>query len=144
MPEFRIPASFRTYFVVLVIGGALAVSAKYCYQCDSTLDNNCQEKWDDSLSTNENKYQQCNLWDAKFCVKVTGLWGGVVGTHRFCSSRDMGDQCQDIWFPDHDRMYRACVYTCSGEGCNSASRLSSLPVVIVSALWLLLHVWRRL
>ena len=69
---------------------------------------------------------------------------GVVGTHRFCSSRDMGDQCQDIWFPDHDRMYRACVYTCSGDGCNSATRLSTLPAVLVSLLWLIVHVWRRL
>lgn len=69
---------------------------------------------------------------------------GVVGTHRFCSSRDMGDQCQDIWFPDHDRMYRACVYTCSGDGCNSATRTSTLPAVLVSLLWLIVHVWRRL
>lgn len=68
---------------------------------------------------------------------------GVVGTHRFCSSRDMGDQCQDIWFPDHDRMYRACVYTCSSEGCNSASGLSAFPAILGAAIWLALHVLRK-
>jgi hypothetical protein len=55
-----------------------AAYAKYCYQCDSTLDNNCQEKWDDRLSTNQEKYKECKLWDAKFCVKVTGMWGGKI------------------------------------------------------------------
>ncbi|KAL8620864.1 hypothetical protein ACOMHN_047035 [Nucella lapillus] len=129
---------------LLLVLHILAVSGKHCYQCNSTLDNNCQEKWDDSLSTNEYKYKQCNLWDAKFCIKVTGLWGGVVGTHRFCSSRDMGDQCQDIWFPDHDRMYRACVYTCSGEGCNSATLPSPASALLLSVLLLAVHVWRRL
>jgi hypothetical protein len=56
-----------------------AAYTKYCYQCDSTLDNNCQEKWDDRLSTNQEKYKECKLWDAKFCVKVTGMWGGKIG-----------------------------------------------------------------
>lgn len=101
-----------------------------CYQCNSTLDSNCQEKWDDRLLVNQEKYRECNLWNPRFCIKVSGMWGGVVGTHRFCSSRDLGDQCQDIWFPDHDRMYRACVYTCSSDGCNAASELSILPAVI--------------
>uniref|UniRef100_A0A0L8HHX2 Protein quiver n=1 Tax=Octopus bimaculoides TaxID=37653 RepID=A0A0L8HHX2_OCTBM len=50
---------------------------------------------------------------------------GVVGTHRFCSSRDMGEQCQDIWYADHERMYRSCVFTCSGDACNATERLST-------------------
>ncbi|GFO38426.1 uncharacterized protein PoB_006493100 [Plakobranchus ocellatus] len=106
--------------------------AKFCYQCDSTLDSNCQEMWDHNLAINQQKYKECDLWGAGYCVKVTGMWGGVVGTHRFCSSRDMGDQCQDIWFPDHDRLYRACVYTCSDDGCNSASYLRTST----SGLWM--------
>ncbi|XP_076451200.1 UPAR/Ly6 domain-containing protein bou-like [Babylonia areolata] len=145
MATFVSSSPYRAYAVcVLLVCHALAVSGKYCYQCDSTLDHNCQEKWDDSLSTNQQKYRECRLWDAKYCIKVTGLWGGVVGTHRFCSSRDMGDQCQDIWFPDHDRMYRACVYTCSGDGCNSASLPSSMAALLIPALLLVMHVWRRL
>ncbi|CAL1546659.1 unnamed protein product [Lymnaea stagnalis] len=119
------------FMIVLLpafIETALALS---CYQCDSTLDSNCQEMWDSSLSYNQQKYRTCNMWNAQFCIKVTGMWGGVVGTHRFCSSRDLGDQCQDIWFPDHDRMYRACIYTCTGDGCNSAVKWSTTPALIV-------------
>ncbi|CAG5117046.1 unnamed protein product, partial [Candidula unifasciata] len=115
-----------------------------CYQCDSTLDSNCQEKWDSSLTVNYKKYTACNLWNAQFCVKATGMWGGVVGTHRFCSSRDMGDQCQDIWFPDHDRMYRACIYTCSSDGCNGASQLSIIPGIVLALLSTLVLIVRQL
>lgn len=131
-------------FIVVIFCGLFSVDALNCYQCDSTLDSTCQEKWDDRLSTNALKYKACNLWDAKHCIKVTGLWGGVVGTHRFCSSRDMGDQCQDIWFPDHDRMYRACVFTCTGDGCNSATQLSAMPAALLTGLWLVVHLYRRL
>ncbi|XP_005104417.1 U-scoloptoxin(05)-Sm1a [Aplysia californica] len=119
-------------------------AALYCYQCDSTLDSNCQEKWDESLSVNEDKYTLCQLWDAKYCAKVTGMWGGVVGTHRFCSSKDLGDQCQDIWFPDHDRMYRACVYSCSSDGCNAGFRLSSVPVTLLTLMGVVVGVLRLL
>ncbi|VEL15631.1 unnamed protein product [Protopolystoma xenopodis] len=45
-----------------------------------------------------------------------------MGVTRFCSSIDMGNQCQYLPFPDHDRIYRACIFTCSLDGCNSASR----------------------
>jgi hypothetical protein len=37
----------------------------------------------------------------------------------------MGNQCQFITYPDHDRVYRACIYTCRGDGCNAA------PVFVV-------------
>ncbi|RUS81769.1 hypothetical protein EGW08_010461 [Elysia chlorotica] len=107
-------------FIIFTVLFHTGVADQWCYQCDSTLDSNCQEMWDHNLAINRQKYKVCDLWDAKYCIKVTGMWGGVVGTHRFCSSRDMGDQCQDIGFPDHDRLYRACVYTCSDDGCNSA------------------------
>lgn len=127
---------------LLLLCGALTVAGKYCYQCDSTLDGNCQERWDDRLSTNQEKYQECNLWEAKYCIKATGMWGGVVGTHRFCSSRDMGDQCQDIWFPDHDRMYRACVYTCTADGCNSGRAVSPALLFVLTCICAVLLAWR--
>ncbi|CAC5379015.1 unnamed protein product [Mytilus coruscus] len=63
----------------------------------------------------------CTIYLTQYCVKVTGIWGGIVGTHRFCSSKDLGDRCQNVIYPDHDRMYRPCVHTCSADGCNSAS-----------------------
>ena len=55
---------------------------------------------------------------------------GVVGTTRFCSSRDMGNQCQYIRYPDHDRVYRACIYTCKGNGCNGASGVTLSAIVM--------------
>ncbi|BFZ03821.1 hypothetical protein BsWGS_06860 [Bradybaena similaris] len=135
-----------SYILAVLVVATLVQSgaALNCYQCDSTLDSNCQEKWDYSLSVNSQKYKECNLWAAKFCVKATGMWGGVVGTHRFCSSRDMGDQCQDIFFPDHDRMYRACIYTCTADGCNGAPKLSLIPAMILALLSTLVLIVRQL
>lgn len=110
-----------------------------CYQCNSTLDHNCQEYFDHTNPNQALKATHCKMQDAKFCIKVTGLWGGIVGTHRFCSSRDLGYQCQDMRFPDHSRKYRGCVYTCNYDGCNTASLPTSTTAVIlatlVTALW---------
>lgn len=94
-----------------------------CFVCNSTLDQNCNEKFE-SPETNPIKMEPCNVYRARYCVKVYGMWGGTVGTHRFCSSHDMGKQCQDIWYPDHDRMYRSCIFTCSSDGCNPAAILT--------------------
>jgi len=55
---------------------------------------------------------------------------GVVGTTRFCSSRDMGNQCQFIRYPDHDRVYRACIYTCKGHHCNHAHTVTGYTVLV--------------
>ena len=65
------------------------------------------------------------------------VFAGVVGTTRFCSSRDMGNQCQYIRYPDHDRVYRACIYTCTRNNCNGARGIATatlLPVVIATVL----------
>jgi len=132
--------SFFMVFILVIERG----SALFCYQCDSTLDSNCQERWDAGLTVNENYYTRCQLWDAKYCAKITGMWGGIVGTHRFCASKDLGDQCQDIWFRDHDRMYRACVYSCEGDGCNSAKGLTSLSALSLSLLAVLVGALRLL
>ena len=62
---------------------------------------------------------------------------GVVGTRRFCSSRDMHNICQYMTYPDHDRVYRACVFTCRGDGCNSGTLPNiSLVAMILSFLCL--------
>lgn len=69
---------------------------------------------------------------------------GIVGTHRFCSSRDLGDQCQDMRFPDHSRKYRGCIYTCSADGCNAAPTLSSQATTVASLVAGLMVVMRLL
>ena len=47
-----------------------------CYQCNSTLDHNCQEFFDHTNPNQALKATHCKMQDAKFCIKVTGLWGG--------------------------------------------------------------------
>ncbi|KAA0200795.1 Boudin [Fasciolopsis buskii] len=74
---------------------------------------------------------ECNVKSARFCVKTTGVYGGFVGISRFCSSLNMGTQCTYVSFPDHDRIYRACIYTCSKDACNEAEMMRK-PNSIIS------------
>lgn len=91
-----------------------------CYQCDSSVDPDCKENFDwEHLDQLTIRPTQCTVDAAKYCIKTTGVWGGVVGTTRFCSSRDMFHQCQYVTYADHNRIYRACIYTCSSDNCNS-------------------------
>ncbi|XP_029656435.1 uncharacterized protein LOC115230369 [Octopus sinensis] len=112
------------YLTVLLLVYINSVQALNCYVCNSTLDDNCNAKFE-KTDINPIKPEPCNVYNAKYCIKVYGMWGGVVGTHRFCSSRDMGKQCQDIWYADHERMYRSCIFTCTGDACNAAETLST-------------------
>ncbi|KAI0222034.1 hypothetical protein LSAT2_026711 [Lamellibrachia satsuma] len=107
-------------------------STLHCYQCDSAVDTDCMEEFDhahkDQLTV---KSSDCKVDASEYCIKTTGVWGGVVGTTRFCSSRDMGNQCQFIRYPDHDRVYRACIYTCTGSHCNHAHSIAAYSMLIV-------------
>ena len=72
----------------------------------------------------------------------THIHTGVVGTTRFCSSRDMSAQCQFIRYPDHNRVYRACIHTCQGDACNGASQIvtSLASVLLVAVVGLLVAI----
>ncbi|CAI9718443.1 Hypothetical predicted protein [Octopus vulgaris] len=96
------------YLTVLLLVYINSVQALNCYVCNSTLDDNCNAKFE-KTDINPIKPEPCNVYNAKYCIKVYGMWGGVVGTHRFCSSRDMGEQCQDI-----------CDITDGVEDCNES------------------------
>ncbi|XP_060552536.1 U-scoloptoxin(05)-Sm1a-like [Ruditapes philippinarum] len=129
--EIRIIVQYFSAILILSKTG----EALNCYQCDSTLDHNCQEYFNHDNPNVPLRATECKMYNAKFCIKATGLWGGIVGTHRFCSSRDLGDQCQDMRFPDHSRKYRGCIYTCTGDGCNSAHGINfSFTVMALSLL----------
>ena len=114
---------------ILLIFGVIAISMVEsslginCYSCDSSSDFSCTEFWDPSLDVNEQYYTDCShVNDAKYCVKMTGIFDGKLGTKRFCSSRDRGDYCEYIQRPGDPREYRSCVFTCSTHGCNSATK----------------------
>ncbi len=88
-----------------------------------------------NLSAMRNKIASWN--SLMFCKHVfTLIFLGIVGTTRFCSSRDMGNQCQFIRYPDHDRVYRACIYTCGTNDCNTAHTTSFSWINIFLCLFL--------
>nr|XP_011427744.2 U-scoloptoxin(05)-Sm1a [Crassostrea gigas] len=122
---------------LMVLASASTVFGLDCYQCNSTLDSNCQDRFNHDQSINPIRSTKCTVYNSRYCIKITGVWGGIVGTHRFCSARDLGDQCQDLSYPDHDRLYRACVYSCTSDDCNSAP-LHHAPSILLSLVGLLL------
>jgi len=103
-----------------------------CYQCSSDVDPDCKEDFDWAhLDTLTIKSTLCTVDQAKYCIKTTGVWGGIVGTQRFCSSRDMFNQCQYVTYADHNRIYRACIYTCGSSDCNAAISTATASILTV-------------
>jgi hypothetical protein len=97
-----------------------------CYQCDSSKDEYCPETWD----REDIKPQDCSHIDnPRFCVKTTGIYGAIVGTRRFCSSRHLDNSCQEVNFPQDPRIYYSCVYTCGSDGCNSANSFKNSQII---------------
>lgn len=134
MESHEVVLTFMTFIILTQLS---VVSSIKCVVCDSSVDPLCSEFY---TYSNPAAPVSCNsTYDAKYCVKTTGVFGGNVGTQRFCSSRDMYNQCRDIMFADHERVYRACVYTCSdADGCNSSTRISWSGLsflTLVSVVW---------
>ncbi|CAF4572822.1 unnamed protein product [Rotaria magnacalcarata] len=83
--------------LILTFGIFIHVSnALNCFVCDSKEDEHCPETWtrQDLLPV------ECGgpdgVHDARFCIKTIAVFGGAVATKRFCSSRDMDNQCLEI------------------------------------------------
>ena len=96
-----------------------------CYNCDSSSHFTCSEFWDPTDDVNAQFETDCrNVSDAKYCVKMTGVYDGKLGTKRFCSSRDWGTYCEYIQRPGDEREYRSCIYSCSTNYCNGTVHLS--------------------
>ncbi|VDK23073.1 unnamed protein product [Taenia asiatica] len=114
-----------------------------CFVCNSSVDPGCLDgEFQAHILNLDVRPSPCSVRDAKFCIKTTTIYGGkrlnqfyvsaIMGTTRFCSSKHLGDQCQYVDFPDHDRIYQACVFTCENDACNAArSRLRDLCVCFV-------------
>ncbi|KAF5404055.1 Boudin [Paragonimus heterotremus] len=134
---------FVIYFLVFLITyDGIGVQGLSCYQCNSSVDSSCLEGLID-LGENSLRSRPCDTYGARFCIKTTGIYGAVMGTTRFCSSYDLGNECQYLPFPDHDRIYRACIFTCDTEGCNPATKLEqryATPVVSLFLIGLLLKI----
>ena len=131
--------------LVLVLALCGLSEALHCYQCESTGDADCKEDFDHAhLDTITIRSEECTVDAAQFCIKTTGVWGGVVGTTRFCTSRDMGNECKFVTYPNHDRVYRACIYTCEGNHCNGAAGVTPSALSgILGAFFVVLIRWMR-
>ncbi|CAF0886570.1 unnamed protein product [Rotaria sordida] len=102
-----------------------------CFVCDSKEDEHCPETWTrkDILPI------ECGgpdgVQDARFCIKTIAVFGGAVATKRFCSSRDMDNQCIEVKYPQDEKMYYSCTYTCSHDGCNGTSHLNISAIFVL-------------
>ncbi|XP_043465443.1 U-scoloptoxin(05)-Sm1a isoform X1 [Leptopilina heterotoma] len=103
-----------------------------CYRCESTNSSNpfqCNEFLRDDFDLNP---ESCDdVYGAQFCVKRVGRFAGGIGTKRECSSYNLGNYCDYVQQPGDKLEYRTCVYTCTGDGCNSAT--NSLPNQLIIA-----------
>ena len=71
-----------------------------CYECDSSNNFSCTEFWDPSLPVTSQYYSDCShVFEARYCIKMTGVFDGKLGTKRFCSSKDWGNYCEYIERP---------------------------------------------
>ncbi|KAF2356818.1 hypothetical protein FHG87_012424 [Trinorchestia longiramus] len=124
--------------------------ALHCVQCDSQHSRYCGVSLPKHLHrpTNESQFalwahrpEPCDhVYAAKYCIKTTGIYGGVMGTTRFCSSRDYGNYCELVERPGDERQYYACVYTCSRDACNAAGRPKvSYSVILASFLFIVYY-----
>jgi len=106
-----------------------------CYQCDSADDLRCSEE----LISQDLRSLPCDsLSEARFCVKMTGIFEGNLGSKRFCSERFLDNYCTYVQRPGDQREYRSCVYTCTGDGCNGSNSLNPISWLLVSSLMILM------
>ncbi|XP_057372492.1 U-scoloptoxin(05)-Sa1a-like isoform X2 [Daphnia carinata] len=106
-----------------------------CYQCSSEDEYTCGEFFDPKFT--DVSVTECPLSDAQYCIKTTGIFSGNLGAKRFCSERFLDNYCTYVRRPGDQREYRSCVYTCTGDGCNSSTGLTPTKLIPMSALLLL-------
>merc|ERR1712048_277281 len=95
-----------------------------CFECDSSKNFSCTEYWDPSLSVVQDLVSDCtHVFEAQYCIKMTGIFEGKLGTKRFCSSRDWGHYCEYIKRPGDIQEYRSCIYSCTSSYCNGSPAL---------------------
>ncbi|CAH1134442.1 unnamed protein product [Ceutorhynchus assimilis] len=102
-----------TSFLVLLV----ECNSINCYQCSASDNMDCS---DDMIYMGGIESKSCDhVFEAQYCIKSTSLDGGI-GTKRYCSSLDLGNYCNYVKQPGDTLTYRSCVYTCTGDDCNSS------------------------
>lgn len=64
------------YFVIRLY--CVSVFGLDCYQCNSTLDSNCQDRFNHDQSINPIRSTKCTVYNSRYCIKITGVWGGKI------------------------------------------------------------------
>ncbi|XP_045519173.1 U-scoloptoxin(05)-Sm1a isoform X1 [Pieris brassicae] len=109
---------------LFIIGTIKSVFSINCYQCSGTDSDNpfeCNEYLDSETGLEPT---DCSLiHDAQYCIKHIGRFEGGIGTKRYCSSLDLGNQCKYVQQPGDKLEYRTCIHTCTTDGCNSTGSL---------------------
>eukprot|EP00095_Tigriopus_kingsejongensis_P010150 snap_masked-scaffold575_size133042-processed-gene-0.4 protein:Tk10150 transcript:snap_masked-scaffold575_size133042-processed-gene-0.4-mRNA-1 annotation:"hypothetical protein AaeL_AAEL001403" len=121
---------------MVVSGGFQVALAINCYECDSAQNFTCTEFWDTGSPVVSKYLTDCShVHDAKYCVKMNGIFDGKLGTTRFCSSKDWGTYCEYIQRPGDIQEYRSCVFTCwAAHGCNQAHASAASRGILLTSL----------
>ncbi|CAH0725214.1 unnamed protein product, partial [Brenthis ino] len=99
--------------------GRFEVKGIECYQCNTSTTLECSDGFL-SLDGTLLRSASCDhVYGAQYCIKMTG----GIGTKRYCSSLDLGNQCNYVQQPGDKLEYRTCIYTCNTDGCNGASSI---------------------
>ncbi|XP_011303430.1 uncharacterized protein bou isoform X2 [Fopius arisanus] len=132
---------FGAQYCVKHVGRYEALALR-CYQCTSATEWTCGESF---LTEEAQQPESCDhVFDAQYCIKTTGRYGGGIGTKRYCSSVHMGNFCEYVKQVGDTLEYRTCVYTCSSDGCNPATRAStSVGVIFFVSISTIIYFFRR-
>lgn len=71
-------------------------------------------------------------------LKCYYLFVGGIGAKRFCSSLDLGNYCNYVKQPGDILEYRTCVFTCTGDGCNSSNHLLSTKYQYLPSIFIII------
>ncbi|CAG9799194.1 unnamed protein product [Chironomus riparius] len=101
-----------------------SVTSIKCYVCNSTDTSQpfqCSE-WFERYDRPDIQPVDCSaVHGAKYCIKHIGRFEGGIGAIRYCSSRDLGNYCNDVKNKGDELEYRSCIFTCETDGCNTSS-----------------------
>ncbi|CAK1598689.1 unnamed protein product [Parnassius mnemosyne] len=121
MTLFTTSILFCLTFLVVTLKSVDSIN---CYQCSGTDSENpfqCNEFLDSD--TDIVPIDCATIHDAQYCIKHVGRYEGGISTKRYCSSLDLGNYCNYVAQPGDKLEYRTCIYTCSTDGCNTATSL---------------------
>ncbi|GAB0098304.1 U-scoloptoxin(05)-Sm1a [Sergentomyia squamirostris] len=119
------------------------VSSIRCFVCNATDTSSpfqCGELFE-RYDTPDIEPSDCSdVHGAQYCIKHIGRFEGGIGAKRFCSSKDLGNYCNYVQNVGDKMEYRSCIFTCSTDGCNLSTSLTSshLMIAIASMISLLL------